>query len=613
MQAIRYIQHLKNNTEIAMKSKYHLNSYLHMWLIFFSTAVCIAQKPASPLEIELVREKFITIRNNVHSGNQIGYRFFEHSPIQFGSVPLSDEIANINPDEIGLLIDSIKSVSWMFTYKHEISKDEEWSRQDWTYHMLPVEDGIEILLIIKTYEEGLPEYYGVQQCFRMSGETNADWRKEIARTPAFSEYDLWADQKNNQEKQSLTYILRNNAWESLPAMENTVGARTPTGIAVDYLRSDGALPKQVGPYNAEMLQSIDNGLITRTDQKEKWVCGINWENTSHVTDHHPADCIHTIVNIGNIPPYSTRAIRGKIYWFQGTKLDLQKHYKNDFIDNSSKRLTIASCQFPVSGNIEENSKYIQRQMRISKTRGAEVAHFPECALSGYGGADFESYDNFDWTKLKINMDSICSLARDLKLWVLLGSTHPLTSGNKPHNSLYVIDPNGQVIDRYDKRFCTSSDLKFYSPGNHFVNFKIKDINCGLLICYDVRFPELYRAYRKTNADVLFQSFYNARHREDCIHPKIMPVTAQVRAATNAFYMSLTNSSAAFSWPCHFITPDGLVSKKLPANEPGILISRIDITKKIYDASSVFRLEAIHGKLHSGETISDPKSIERTSY
>lgn len=565
----------------------------------------------SPIVIELARDNFATIRNNIHPENHIGYRFFEHHPIAYGDVPLSDTFANINSSKANELIDSISTYPEVFVYRHKISKDDHWSKQNWTYYMLPVDDGIEILLEIKTYEEGLPEYYGVQQCFRMSGKTNAEWRRKVAETPAFSEYDLWANQ--GDEKQSLTYVIRNDSWEPLPAGEHTVGARTPMGIAIDHLRSSGIPPKKVGPYEAEMQASIDYGLITRTDKKQNWVCGIYWENTSHVTDHHPADCLHSIVNIGNIPPFSRRIIRGKIYWFKGSKQDLAGHFQKDFVEISSTSLTIASCQFPVSGNIEENSKFIQKQMRLSKIKQAEVVHFPECALSGYGGADIESFEKYEWNKLRANTDSICSLAKDLDIWVLLGSSHQLSEGNKPHNSLYVINPEGQVIDRYDKRFCTSGDLKYYSPGDHFVNFKIKDINCGLLICYDVRFPELYRAYNKTTTDIIFQSFYNARHKEDCIHPKIMPLTAQVRAATNSFFISLTNSSAAYSWPCHFITPDGLIKAKLPANKAGILISCLDISKKYYDASSQFRMDAINGKLNSGELISDPKSENRTGY
>ncbi|MFC2124858.1 carbon-nitrogen hydrolase family protein [Bacteroidota bacterium] len=591
---------------------------IRLYLVTLLSTVCglsgFAQVTSdSPIEVELVRNNFATITNKNHPGNRIGYRFHEHTPIPYGNVPLSDQMANIDKNEINALIDNFQLNPGLFTYKHEIPKSEDWSQQDWTYYMVPVEDGIELLLIIRTYGEGLPAYYGIQQCFRMSGETNETWRKEIANTPAFSEYDLWNSQKPVKEKQSLTYVHRNDSWQTLPVKENSTGARSPSGIAIDFLRTGGIPTAKVGPYEAEMLDPIDIGLITRVDKNEKWVCGIYWDNTSHVTDHHPADCIHSIVNIGNIPPYSEKAISGKIYWFKGTKDDLYEHYRNDFIKKATKKLTIASCQFPVTGDISENAGHILQQMRLTKIQGAEVVHFPECALSGYGGADFEDYENFNWDDLKAKTNTITTLADELNLWILLGSTHRLSEGNNPHNSIYVINPNGQVIDRYDKRFCTSSDLEYYSPGDHFVNFRIKDINCGLLICYDVRFPELYREYRKTGTDIIFQSFYNARSAEDGIHPKIMPVSAQVRAATNSFYMSLTNSSAPYSWPCYFITPDGLVSKKLPANKPGILISSVDVTKKYYDASRPYRLDAMNGKLNSGDVIKDPKSEDRTSY
>ena len=579
-------------------------------IIFLVQSVFAQESAEKSIDIKLVREKFATISNKLHQENRIGYRFFEHEPIAYGAVPLSEAEANIDPEINTAILNEITDKEGVFVYKEEIQRNEHWSRQDWTYHMLPVEDGVEIALEIKTYGEGLPEYYGVQQCFRMSGKTNIDWRRTVAETPAFSEYDLW---KNGANEKSLTYVLQNNGWKTIPASENTLGIRTPMGLAIDNLRSEGDLPTKVGPYEAEMLEGTGPGLIARTDINQQWASGIYWENTTHVTDHHPADCLHSIVNIGNIPPYSSRIVRGKIYWLKGSLTDLQSKFQSDFVDTRSKKLRIASCQFPVTGDIQENAAYIERQIRQAKIRGAEVVHFPECALSGYGGADFDSYEHFDWAQLKCSTAEICDLAKELSVWVLLGSTHQLSPGNKPHNSLYVINPEGKVIDRYDKRFCTSGDLEYYSPGDHFVNFKINDINCGLLICYDVRFPELYREYSKSHADIIFQSFYNARHGEDCIHPKIMPVTAQVRAATNSFYMSLTNSSAAYSWPCHFITPDGLVMKKLPANQPGIMISEIDVNQKYYDASGKYRMDAIEGQLNSGSLISDPKSADRIGY
>ena len=92
--------------------------------------------------------------------------------------------------------------------------------------------------------------------------------------------------------------------------------------------------------------------------------------------------------------------------------------------------------------------------------------------------------------------------------MVLGSSHRLTGRHKPTNCLYVIGPDGRVRDRYDKRFCTGGELRAYTPGNHFVTFRINGVKCSLLICYDVRFPLLYRGLKKLGVQVVFHSFHN---------------------------------------------------------------------------------------------------------
>ena len=276
------------------------------------------------------------------------------------------------------------------------------------------------------------------------------------------------------------------------------------------------------------------------------------------------------------------------------------------------KIRVASCQFPVSSDIRENYNWMRNQIIEAKLKKADIVHFPECALSGYPGTDMNSLDDLDWNKLYTATDSLMKLAEELKIWVILGSVHRLSGNNKPHNCLYVINPEGEIEDRYDKRFCTTGDLKYFTPGDHFVKFTINGVNCGLLICYDIRFPQLYSQYRKMDVDVIFQSFHNARQKPGSIHPVIMHITAQALAGINYFYMSLTNSSAPESWPCYFITPDGLVQNKLSDNIPGILISDIDLSRNYYDAGKPFRLDAINGKLNSGECVQDPRSANRKS-
>ena len=171
---------------------------------------------------------------------------------------------------------------------------------------------------------------------------------------------------------------------------------------------------------------------------------------------------------------------------------------------------VGTCQFAVGANVHRNGSRIITQIAQAKRQGADVVHFSETALTGYAGTDYKSWDGFDWDAVIKETERIRKAAREKKVWVILGSAHRLTGANKPHNSLYVIDPKGEIVDRYDKRFCTNQDLRHYSCGDHFTTFTINGVKCGLLICYDVRFPELYREYRKLDVQLMFHSFYNAR-------------------------------------------------------------------------------------------------------
>lgn len=85
-------------------------------------------------------------------------------------------------------------------------------------------------------------------------------------------------------------------------------------------------------------------------------------------------------------------------------------------------LNVATCQFPVSAEIGANLRYIVRQMQAARTGGADVAHFPECALSGYAGTDFGSFAGFDWDQLRQATAEVLRQARRLGIWVVLGSS-----------------------------------------------------------------------------------------------------------------------------------------------------------------------------------------------
>ena len=271
-------------------------------------------------------------------------------------------------------------------------------------------------------------------------------------------------------------------------------------------------------------------------------------------------------------------------------------------------LKVATCQFAVGRSIERNSRAICRFMCEAGRAGADIVHFSECALSGYVGTDFPSFKGYDWDLLKSETQKVMSLAGELGLWVVLGSTHRLTEPNKPHNSLYLISPEGRIVDRYDKRFCTPGDLRRLTPGNRFVNFKVKGVKCSLLICFDLRFPELYRELYKQGVNLILQSFYNAKQTGPSVHAHIMRQTMQCHAATNYFWASMSNSSGYYApYPSCFIQPDGVIVSQLRSNRAGMMVNAVDLSRKFYDPMKKFRDMAISGILSNAPAIiEDPR-------
>jgi predicted amidohydrolase len=301
------------------------------------------------------------------------------------------------------------------------------------------------------------------------------------------------------------------------------------------------------------------------------------------------------------------------------------------------KLTIATSYLPVSADIRSNLKHVLRHMEIAHAKGADIVHFPEACLSGYAGVDFKSYKKFNWDVLESSVKQVLEKAHALGLWVVLGTTYRLSAKNKPHNSLYIINDRGEIINRYDKMFCAGSDevsgdLAHYSSGNHFCIFTVKGIRCGTLICHDCRYPELYRQYKRKDVQIIFQSYHAANiplkkwsklknyfdkklHGLNHAHTLpgiIFPATIQSTAANNYLWISCSNSSAPQScFPAFFVRPDGVMTGRLKRNISGILISTVDTEKSFYDSTAAWRDRAMNGIFNSGKLVRDKRSNIRT--
>jgi predicted amidohydrolase len=240
--------------------------------------------------------------------------------------------------------------------------------------------------------------------------------------------------------------------------------------------------------------------------------------------------------------------------------------------SAAQTLRIATCQFPVTADVTANGLHIQNFMHQAAEQGAHLLHTSEGSLSGYGGFDIPTFANYDWNTLRKEIVALRTLASELKIYLALGSAHFLDEKTKPTNCVYLISPDGSLLDRYDKSFLTQRDQEYYSAGDRRVTRDIRGVRIGLAICYDVCWPQLYMSYRELGATVILHSMYNAKDpgpsRLDVLNTHEVPT----RCSDNRMWAVVNNSSQPYShWGSFIARPDATIAKQLAMNEPGMLI------------------------------------------
>ncbi|MBT4498888.1 MAG: carbon-nitrogen hydrolase family protein [Gemmatimonadetes bacterium] len=277
-----------------------------------------------------------------------------------------------------------------------------------------------------------------------------------------------------------------------------------------------------------------------------------------------------------------------------------------------KKLRVASCQFPVSADIAKNAAYIRRYAKRAADAGAHLLHTSETCLSGYAGSDFASFEGFDWELLREETSRLRELARELKIWLVLGSGHFLDGRTKPTNCLYLIDPKGEIADRYDKCMCTTGDQQHYSAGQRLVTKRINGVVIGLAICYDICFPQLYAAYRQKGAELMVHSFYNAHGQGknclDVLNVRQVPT----RCADNLMWAVANNSSRPYShWASFVARPDATIAQQLKINTAGMLVH--DFPDGLSEGGWIHNRMpmklARNEKLHFGKPSKHPRQLD----
>ena len=171
-------------------------------------------------------------------------------------------------------------------------------------------------------------------------------------------------------------------------------------------------------------------------------------------------------------------------------------------------MRVALCQMRSGEDVEANVSTAERLLHEAAEDGADLAALPETftylgSLEGRAAAAEPIPGP--------TTERLAAIARGRAMWVLGGSVIE-TDGQHRYNTSILFDRAGELVARYRKIHLFDVELPGQPPfresatftrGEELVTYETDVARVGLSICYDLRFPELYRGLMVLGAEVLF--------------------------------------------------------------------------------------------------------------
>lgn len=243
---------------------------------------------------------------------------------------------------------------------------------------------------------------------------------------------------------------------------------------------------------------------------------------------------------------------------------------------------IAAIQMASGPYVAANLSETERLIEIAVNQGAKLVVLPEYfAIMGLKEMD----------KVRVReedghgpiQDFLAKMAKKHRIW-LIGGSVPMIShhATKVRNSCLVYDDKGHQVARYDKIHLFGLDLgnehyheeKTIEPGESVVVVNTPFGKIGLSICYDLRFPELYRAMGEVNIIVVPSAFTDTTgkaHWESLIRARAIENLSYVIAPAQGGYHLSGRETHGNSM---IVDPWGVILDRLPRGS-GVVIATMN--------------------------------------
>ena len=183
------------------------------------------------------------------------------------------------------------------------------------------------------------------------------------------------------------------------------------------------------------------------------------------------------------------------------------------LEHGSKVMQICAIQMTSSTNVDDNISDIEQQLLTLEQAEQQLVVLPECCLF-FGGKDLAQLTLAQEHQAKGSLRvKLAALAKKYNVFLVAGSIPVLSNiADKFTNTCFVFSPDGEELTSYDKihlfdvavadnekNYCES---RYVKAGDHVSVVDVAGVKIGLSICYDLRFPELFRQLSQQGAKII---------------------------------------------------------------------------------------------------------------
>lgn len=250
---------------------------------------------------------------------------------------------------------------------------------------------------------------------------------------------------------------------------------------------------------------------------------------------------------------------------------------------NSTSFRVALCQLRTEIDQSVTMEKAESMVRAAAENGAQVVCLPEMFNCPYAREYFRQYASAGSGQ---HVRKMSSWAKGNHI-VLIGGSVPEAEGDSLYNTCFVFDEEGRQIARHRKVHLFDVDIPgmhfheshTFTPGEEITVFDTSFGRFGVAICFDVRFPELFRAMARRGAQMIFlPAQFNMK-----TGPAHWELTLRMRALDNEVFLAGVSAARfeGFAYECwgHSLVADPFGRIIAASDETeGILYADIDLSE-----------------------------------